>query len=345
MECSKCHSSYCASNHTPLILVNCGHSICESCASTLFKSNAIICPECFITSSVKSPKELPKNMALLSMSQEHLDIGKIGSLSERGISSTNTWNNCLIHKKELEAFCENEQTLLCIDCILSNIHKGHEISPKSLAAQKQRKKMQELWSKTQKIETSLSLLFSKISNFKTVLVVEEKERKDKISRICQEVVLAVKKREDCKLEEINAEFKKQVTALESSKDLIQQQLDFIRFFKNEMHLMEKEGDNEILKKVKERNQITAIATQEAPKMRLTHNFSEIKKENELSKIWKELTKTKKTDLSTSSIGNKRNHLRLNSLSKTSKSHLNFSKKYSTPTVSSSLKELKFPRKS
>lgn len=34
---------------------------------------------------------------------------------------------CENHKKKLEAFCEKEKRILCIDCILNENHKNHEI--------------------------------------------------------------------------------------------------------------------------------------------------------------------------------------------------------------------------
>lgn len=34
---------------------------------------------------------------------------------------------CLIHEKQIEAFCQEDNELVCISCILSNEHKGHTL--------------------------------------------------------------------------------------------------------------------------------------------------------------------------------------------------------------------------
>ena len=44
---------------------------------------------------------------------------------------------CKIHPmKRIEAFCEKDFKLLCIDCILSERHKNHEIVSISKASEK-----------------------------------------------------------------------------------------------------------------------------------------------------------------------------------------------------------------
>lgn len=51
---------------------------------------------------------------------------------------TVAFEECLQHGKKLEAFCEKDFKLLCIDCILSEHHKGHEIISVQKAADKQK---------------------------------------------------------------------------------------------------------------------------------------------------------------------------------------------------------------
>ena len=44
---------------------------------------------------------------------------------------------CKLHPtKKIEAFCEKDFKLLCIDCILSDRHKNHEILSIAKAAEK-----------------------------------------------------------------------------------------------------------------------------------------------------------------------------------------------------------------
>ena len=34
---------------------------------------------------------------------------------------------CKVHHKKIEAFCMKDKSLLCIDCILAEIHRAHKI--------------------------------------------------------------------------------------------------------------------------------------------------------------------------------------------------------------------------
>jgi succinyl-CoA synthetase beta subunit len=49
-----------------------------------------------------------------------------------GITSDMHFENdepvCKMHRKPIEAFCEEDSQLVCINCILSNDHKGHTLN-------------------------------------------------------------------------------------------------------------------------------------------------------------------------------------------------------------------------
>lgn len=45
---------------------------------------------------------------------------------------------CAIHNKKIEAYCSNDKLILCIDCILSDNHKTHEISSVSKAVENEK---------------------------------------------------------------------------------------------------------------------------------------------------------------------------------------------------------------
>lgn len=54
---------------------------------------------------------------------------EMGSLGKEGISSPRRSDKkCRAHEhKKIEAFCENCKQLLCIQCILKQDHKSHEM--------------------------------------------------------------------------------------------------------------------------------------------------------------------------------------------------------------------------
>ena len=56
---------------------------------------------------IESIAMLPKNLALISH-----DTGK---------------DMCVRHHKKYEAYCEKENMLICIECILQDGHKNHEM--------------------------------------------------------------------------------------------------------------------------------------------------------------------------------------------------------------------------
>ncbi|CAO4376194.1 unnamed protein product [Caenorhabditis nigoni] len=70
--CGVCYRTYSDSNKkkTPLILKNCGHTICEGCAARILKANCnshLPCPFCRKKTRVDSVTKLPKNYGMLQM--------------------------------------------------------------------------------------------------------------------------------------------------------------------------------------------------------------------------------------------------------------------------------------
>jgi hypothetical protein len=62
---------------------------------------------------------------------------------------------CKLHMKSIEAFCQEDSTLVCIDCILSNEHKGHTLHAIDTAIDLQVTYIGEQNKKTKTISTSL----------------------------------------------------------------------------------------------------------------------------------------------------------------------------------------------
>ena len=62
---------------------------------------------------------------------------------------------CHKHNKKLEAFCEKDKEVLCIDCILSEKHKSHEIVSVGKAVEKQQQYLYEEMTAAQKTEDKL----------------------------------------------------------------------------------------------------------------------------------------------------------------------------------------------
>ncbi len=142
MECPKCKHSYNDSDNIPRILIKCGHTLCQECIKSLFLESSIICPECKIKNEAPSISSFPKNLALIHMSvatpNEESKISetrvKVASKSGNGKKEKGEGKRqrhmhkiCPTHRKKEEAYCEDCYCLLCIDCILIDGHKTHQI--------------------------------------------------------------------------------------------------------------------------------------------------------------------------------------------------------------------------
>ena len=104
MECPKCHKLYQRESNIPLLLIKCGHTICDNCATIIFNGKSITCPECNSESLIPSIASLPKNMALLSISPQAKAQPKIPKVIDT--------ITCEMHKKKVEAFCLDRKSVV-----------------------------------------------------------------------------------------------------------------------------------------------------------------------------------------------------------------------------------------
>ncbi len=74
MDCFNCKKLYNETDHAPRLLIQCGHSICEKCTFFLFKECSIQCPECGCYNYASSTSTFPKNLALLLIKKNSLNI-------------------------------------------------------------------------------------------------------------------------------------------------------------------------------------------------------------------------------------------------------------------------------
>ena len=121
MQCPECHKPYNAETIVPRILVGCGHTICEACAfDQIDEKLSVTCPECGVDSDAETVNVFPKNLALLTMKKPGIKVVRSARLAKDQL--------CKAHNKKIEAYCAQDKAVLCIDCILSDLHKNHEIS-------------------------------------------------------------------------------------------------------------------------------------------------------------------------------------------------------------------------
>ncbi|OMJ88137.1 hypothetical protein SteCoe_9952 [Stentor coeruleus] len=103
--CPVCFCNYHNTRHPPLLLPNCGHTVCKPCLKDIKKkSDKITCPTCREPSKLEL-KSLPINYALLD-------------LTEKKASAKCPW-----HDYEFVAYCSLDDSILCGACLFD--HKDH----------------------------------------------------------------------------------------------------------------------------------------------------------------------------------------------------------------------------
>ncbi len=283
MECPKCHSLYQKEKNVPMLLIKCGHTLCDRCAGTAFDGKCITCPECGGKSQVASVSMLPKNMALLAMSLTQ------SSSPVHVQSPANAEPVCATHKKKLEAFCLDDRTLLCIDCILLDGHKAHDISPIAQASEKERAELQQEVDAASKLEENLNLMLADISNFRVELNDKANSKREKVTSVFKEITNVIHERESVLKQNISNILEKEEDVLNTTTGQIQEHLSSIATFKSDATHMRNEADCTLLEHSLDRSQKSAQANRPLPSVSFAVAFPDVKKENELTVLWKMLS--------------------------------------------------------
>ena len=285
MNCRKCNSNYGNDSHTPLLLPKCGHSLCRGCATTLFTAKSVKCPECEATSPIESVAQLPENKALLSM---------LESASRRaGVASEGTQQrseevkgDCPLHQKKVEAYCEEDRTLLCISCILLGGHKTHAIVQLEDAGSKERTRLEKGLATATQIEGKLRMLLSDVASARQQLNENANAKRDKIAAVYREIVDVIHQRESALKRSISNFVEKEDEALVRKATQLTQQLRLVTCLIADFSTSLQESTWAILQK----SQSRYLQATEALKPPLSSSppsvFPDIKKESELAELWK-----------------------------------------------------------
>ncbi|XP_058500782.1 zinc-binding protein A33-like [Solea solea] len=118
--CPQCSDIYCLP-----VLLKCGHNICRVCLQKFWEWKGS--RECPVCRSVSVHSRPPINLALKLAADEY-----------QLQSSSNDEEVCLLHKKTLTMFCQNDEEPICLVCQTSTQHKVHECCPVEEAAQQKR---------------------------------------------------------------------------------------------------------------------------------------------------------------------------------------------------------------
>ncbi|CAL4148544.1 unnamed protein product, partial [Meganyctiphanes norvegica] len=110
--CPICMDKYSLhASHNPVMLSDCGHTICRDCFISIYKAaehNKQVCPICRAPYTGPHPNTLPANFIVLSMMQAHLSNSKENA--EHGASSKEPVEHCG-SSNETEDFRNNKSRM------------------------------------------------------------------------------------------------------------------------------------------------------------------------------------------------------------------------------------------
>ena len=202
MKCPNCSSEFNREENLPLILIHCGHTLCIKCINLLLVRRHIICPECYVLNEVPDIEALPRNMLLLSLNRsESLLATDAGALhrssevqSQTVLPSRNRDNTitCEKHGKKIDAFCRKDKSVLCIDCILSDKHKNHEIEAVHDAVVTEKSLISEALLASKDIEKRLLQTQAEVRRAVVELNTSASRARNQISSIYQEITAKIK---------------------------------------------------------------------------------------------------------------------------------------------------------
>ncbi|XP_043940824.1 zinc-binding protein A33-like [Protopterus annectens] len=128
------------------VILECGHNFCRSCIDKVWDTEQILsCPECRAEWPAKKytiNRVLAKIVEKAQVKQEDTKGGKPqqGQKSHCALGS----QQCLEHKEELKLFCKEDESPLCVICVVSQKHAGHTFLPLREAVSMFQKKLKEV---------------------------------------------------------------------------------------------------------------------------------------------------------------------------------------------------------
>ncbi|CAD8082905.1 unnamed protein product [Paramecium primaurelia] len=130
--CPQCHNIFNEFDNTPLMLPDCGHTICQQCIQSML-SNAdgqqISCPEDNILAKGKTNiSEFPKNCQLMKMIlKQRPSIEQPEYQLNLNNFAKEQIELCGEHLEKLEIVCLTDKIRICTKCALFGNHRHHEV--------------------------------------------------------------------------------------------------------------------------------------------------------------------------------------------------------------------------
>ncbi|XP_038671103.1 zinc-binding protein A33-like isoform X2 [Scyliorhinus canicula] len=265
LTCSVCQSVF-----VEPVRLDCEHNFCKSCIQKFWgkQRQAVSCPEC---RQVSPRRSFTSNKVLVNLCEEARQLKEDGSLcEEQGENlredTEREQSLCEEHREKLILFCEEDEILICAECVDSPPHADHRFLPvrkvvqkhkdqltlslllmenekknQSELKQQQEREISELEELTVSLEKDISAQFAKIHRY---LEDKEKHLIEKLRRQKEEDLLPMEENLR-KIEEELVSLEEKISNL--CVDIEQQ--DSVTFLKKlkrckESDLDKEEGDSE-----------------------------------------------------------------------------------------------------
>lgn len=216
--------------------------------------NTNIIESCFYRSSTPNLSD-SKAFSNSRKQQKTKSITQCLNFGTSNLKNIPLTNNCALHSKPLEAFCETDKSLLCVSCILENDHKNHDLSAIKKAAQTQKDLIEanlvKIIEKEKKINEEIQIIESHMKNTKY----DSDEKIKNIENFFKKIYLLISFREEFIKAKITNQFDLETEKALFYRKNLEEKLKLIEQIKHEKTNLSKMGDLEILGMTKERNKL------------------------------------------------------------------------------------------
>jgi hypothetical protein len=199
------------------------------------------------------------------------------------------YENCQLHTKKLEAFCNECKDTLCIEWILSDKHKQHSFTSLDKAALKQKEMIESTLTKVLGTKKTLEKMESRIDKYITELDERVQCNTSTIEDIYNLVIATItKKKQDC-ISNMAEVRDREIKLTLEKKTKVSSHILSINQFLNIQDQIDSLSDLEVLSVSKQRDDTLKIATKNAVDWTFSLSvLPEMKKDIEITNFGKQL---------------------------------------------------------
>ncbi|XP_078804030.1 E3 ubiquitin-protein ligase TRIM35-like [Oryzias latipes] len=129
LSCTICRDVF----RDPVVLT-CSHSYCRACLQNWWSGKQVL--ECPVCKKRSSSSDMTSNLVLKKVCEAILERKAKGDADRKVV--------CRLHAEKLKLFCVDHQEPLCLVCLHSDAHAGHNVKPIEEVTRKHREQLRDL---------------------------------------------------------------------------------------------------------------------------------------------------------------------------------------------------------